>query len=83
MNSQDTKHYSPKEARPKAKAKAKAKSKAKAAAKAHAKHGAAADGGLKSRKSCAYHKAKAIAIKEGCSKEEAATRAKQATWLNP
>ena len=37
---------------------------------------------MKSRKSCAYHKAKATAMKEGLSKEEAVVRAKKATWLN-
>ncbi|CAE7709991.1 unnamed protein product [Symbiodinium sp. CCMP2592] len=91
-NSQDTRFYSPKVTKPNPKSKAKAKAKAKAKGKAAAKaakdagdkktKGAAQDSGLKSRKSCAYHKAKATAMKEGLSKEEAVVRAKKATWLN-
>ncbi|CAE7578512.1 unnamed protein product [Symbiodinium sp. CCMP2456] len=87
--SEATMHYSPKSARPKAKAKAKAKAQAKPKKAAKpSKDGkdrkpvAGQDAGQKSRKSCAYHKAKATALKEGCSKEEAATRAKKATWLS-
>ncbi|CAE7220824.1 unnamed protein product, partial [Symbiodinium sp. KB8] len=88
-NSQDTKFYSPE---PKSKAKAKAKAKAKSKAKAAPNHpktragskggkGKAAtsqDQGLKSRKSCAYHKVKTAALKSGLSKEEAITQAKKA-----
>ena len=96
-SSQETKHYSPEpkakaKSAPKAKAKAKASSKAKAAppapkARAGCKGGngkgpASADPGLKSRKSCAYHKAKNTALKNGLSQEEAITEAKKVTWLN-
>ena len=40
------------------------------------------DGAMKSRKSCAYHKAKGLALKQGLSKEEAIVLAKKVTWFS-
>ncbi|CAE7803492.1 unnamed protein product [Symbiodinium sp. CCMP2592] len=86
--SQDTQFYSPKAPRGKAAAKpaskpAASKAKAKPAPKAKAKQDKEAapshDSARKSRKSCAYHKAKGLALKAGKSQEEALAAAKQAT----
>ena len=81
--SQDTQFYSPKPKAAASKPKPKAKAKPAAKAKARKEKEAAPrqDSGLKSRKSCAYHKAKAVALKSGKSQEEAITLAKKVTRI--